>query len=67
VRTLPVYVVPTVNNLVGGRVADPHNFDADPDPTITWCGSGSDFTPDADPDPDPSFQIKAQTFEKVLK
>ncbi len=33
-------------------------FDADPDPT---------FHPDADPDPDTSFQIKAQTFEKVLK
>jgi hypothetical protein len=33
--------------------------DADPDPT---------FRPDADrdPDPDPSFQIKTQTFEKVL-
>jgi hypothetical protein len=37
-------------------------FDADPDmypdPTIYS---------DADPDPDPSFQLKAQTFEKVLK
>ncbi len=32
--------------------------DADPDPT---------FHPDADPDPYPSFQIKAQTLEKVLK
>jgi hypothetical protein len=34
----------------------------DPDPT---------FHPDADPDPDldpdPSLQIRAQTFEKVLK
>jgi hypothetical protein len=32
----------------------------DPDPT---------FHPDAvpDPNPDPSFQIKAQTLEKVLK
>jgi hypothetical protein len=45
-------------------VADPDsNFifnvdpDADPDPT---------FHPDADPDPDHSFQIKAQTIEKVL-
>jgi hypothetical protein len=39
---------------------DPHHFDhpdADPD---------SDFYY-ADPDPDPSVQIKAQTFEKVLK
>jgi hypothetical protein len=35
-------------------------FDADPDPT---------FHPDADPgsDPDPSFQIKAQTLDKVLQ
>ncbi len=46
-----------------------------------WCGSGflfdadanpdpePTFHPDAypDPDPDPSFQIKAQTLEKVLK
>jgi hypothetical protein len=42
--------------------ADPHSFffffDADLDPT---------FHPDADPDTDPSFQIKAQTLEKVLK
>ncbi len=32
--------------------------EADPDPTLHS---------DADPDPDPSFQIKAQTLEKVLK
>jgi hypothetical protein len=32
--------------------------DADPDPAYHF---------DADPDPDPSFQIKAQTSEKVLK
>ncbi len=48
-----------------------------------WCGSGFRFLFDADPDanpdstfhheadpdpdPDPSFQIKAQTLEKVLK
>ncbi len=40
--------------------AKPHHFDADPDST---------FHPDADlePEPDPSFQIKAQTLEKVLK
>ncbi len=41
--------------------ADPEPFfyaDADPDPT---------FHPHADPDPDPSFQIKAQTLEKVPK
>jgi hypothetical protein len=34
--------------------------DADPDPDLT-------FYPDTDPDPDPSFQIKAQTLEKLLK
>ncbi len=34
---------------------------------FVWCGSASTFHPDADPDPDPSFQIKAQTLEKVLK
>jgi hypothetical protein len=41
-------------------VVDLHHFDVDPDSTDH---------PDADPDPnaDPSFQIKAQTFEKVLK
>ncbi len=46
-------------------VADPHHFDADPDPACHL---------DADPDParhfdlDPSFQIKAQNLvEKVLK
>jgi hypothetical protein len=41
-------------------VADPHHFDANPDPTFHF---------DADPDPnaDPSFQIKAQNLEKVLK
>jgi hypothetical protein len=33
-------------------------FDVDPDPT---------FHPDADPDRDSSFQINAQTLEKVLK
>ncbi len=41
--------------------ADPDSdfyFYADPDQT---------FHPDADPDSDPSFQIKAQTLEKVLK
>jgi hypothetical protein len=37
-------------------VVDPHDVDADPDST---------FQPDADPDPDPSFQLKAQTLEKV--
>jgi hypothetical protein len=36
---------------------DPDHVDADPDLS---------FNPDADPDPDPSFQIKAQTLEKVL-
>jgi hypothetical protein len=34
------------------------DLDADPNPT---------FHPDADLDPDPSFQIKAQTLDKVLK
>ncbi len=33
-------------------------FDADPDPA---------FYVDADPDPHPSFQIKAQTLDKVLQ
>ncbi len=55
--------------------------DADPDADFDFilCGSGCGsaflynadadltFYPDADPDPDPSFQIKAQTLEKVLK
>ncbi len=39
---------------------DPHHLDADPDADLD-----STYHPDADPDP--SFQIKAQTFEKVLK
>ncbi len=43
---------------------NPHHFDADP-----VADSDSTYHPDADPgpDPDPSFQIKAQTLEKVLK
>jgi hypothetical protein len=40
------------------RIRIPISIGADPDPT---------FYPDADLDPDPSFQIKAQTLEKVLK
>ncbi len=49
--------------------------DADPDPEIWFlfdadvdADPDSTFHPDADPDPDPdpSFQIKAQTLEKVL-
>ncbi len=41
---------------------DPHHLDANPD-----ADPDSTFHPHADPDPDPSFQIKAQTLEKVLK
>ncbi len=37
---------------------DPHHVDADPDST---------YHRDEDPDLDPSFQIKAQSLEKVLK
>ncbi len=45
-----------------GSVADPHHFDADPDPA---CHFGADPDPDpvcyfdvvSDPDLDPSFQI----------
>jgi hypothetical protein len=57
-------------------VVDLHHLDADPDadPDSTYH-SDKDldedpypaFHPDADPIPDPSFQIKAQTLEKVLK
>ncbi len=45
-------------------VADPHNFDADPDadPDPTFH-----LDADSDPDPNPSFQIKEQNLEKVLK
>jgi hypothetical protein len=43
------------------RLTPPH-FDADPDPAFH-------FDADADPDPDPvpSFQMKAQSLEKLLK
>jgi len=34
----------TPRNIIIGSVADPHHFDADPDPTLHF---------DADPDPDP--------------
>jgi type IV secretion system protein VirB6 len=60
--------------------ADPLHFEADPDSNyIPDADAHPDPTfqpdpdpdptshPDADPDPDPSFQIKAQTLEKVLK
>jgi hypothetical protein len=60
VRTRKSYF--TLNSSVLDHVdADPDSTyypDADPDPT---------FHPDADPDPVPSFQLKAQTLEKVLK
>ncbi len=49
---------------------DPHHVDADPDSTYhPDADPDLTFHPDADPDPnpDPSFQIKAQTIEKVLK
>jgi hypothetical protein len=61
---------------------DPHHLDADPDSTdhpvadpdsnfIFYVDPDADpdptFHPDADPDPDHSFQIRAQTLEKVLK
>jgi hypothetical protein len=36
--------------------------DADPDTTYH-----PDADPDPDPDPDPSYQIKAQTLEKLLE
>ncbi len=40
----------------------------DLDPTFhPNADTDPNFYPDADPDPDPSFQIKAQTPEKVLK
>jgi hypothetical protein len=47
-------------------IADPdsaYHPDAEPD-----ADPDSTYHPDADPDPDldPSFQIKAQTLEKVL-
>jgi hypothetical protein len=58
----------------------PHHLDADPDsiyPPDADRDSGFSFDaypdpifhPDADSDtgPDPSFQIKAQTLEKMLK
>ncbi len=42
------------------NVADPHQFEADPEPV---CHLDADPDPtfhfNADPDPDPSFQIKA--------
>jgi hypothetical protein len=46
-----------IKSSLNSGVADPHNFDADPDPT---CHFG------ADPDPDPSFQLKAQNLENRL-
>jgi len=46
--------------ILSTNVVDQNNFDADPDPNFHP-------DPDPDPDPDPSFQITAQTLEKVLK
>jgi hypothetical protein len=48
-------------------VVDLHHVDADPDSTYHHnADPDPTFHPDADPDPEPSFQIKAQTLEKVL-
>jgi hypothetical protein len=59
-------------------VADPHHFDADPDPDPT-CHFNADpdpafhFNADPDPtflfdtDPNPCFQKKAQILAKMLK
>jgi hypothetical protein len=47
-----------------------HRLDADPDSTYhPDADPDANFHPvgDPDPDPDPSFQIKAQTLEKVIK
>ncbi len=47
---------------------DPHHLDVDPDSTYyPDADPDQNFHPDSDPDPDPSFQIKAQTLEKVFK
>ncbi len=62
----------------GRSVADPHHFDADPDPAfhfdadpgfIFHCDADLDLDPTIhfDADPDPSFQIKSQILENVLK
>jgi hypothetical protein len=50
-------------------VADPHHFDADPDPSCHFDvdpdpDPACHFDADADTDPDPSFQIQAQNLEK---
>jgi hypothetical protein len=56
--------------------ADQHHIDADPDWDSTFHFEANpdpdpachfDADPDADADPDPSFQIKAQTLDKMLK
>jgi hypothetical protein len=47
---------------------DSHHFDAYPDSVFLFdTHPDPTFHYDTDPDPDPSFQIKAQTLEKVLK
>jgi hypothetical protein len=48
-------------------IADPHLFDADPDPTF-HCEADADptFHCDADSDPDSNFKMKAQNLEKVF-
>ncbi len=68
-------------NQEGGSdsVADPHNFDADPDPgchfdvdPVRACHFDAVANPNPDPtfhfdaDPDPSYQIKAQHLKKCL-
>ncbi len=47
------------------NVADPHHFDADPDPDPA-CHFDADPDPTFhfDADPDPCFQIKAQNLKK---
>jgi hypothetical protein len=56
-------------------IADPHHFDANPDPTCLFDADPDPiFQFDADPDPVfhfdadpyPCFQIKAQNIEKIF-
>jgi hypothetical protein len=67
-RTVYKRLSPSSPFVLAGSVVDSHHLDADPDSTYhPDADLDSTYHPLADPDPDPSFQIKAQTFEKVLK
>jgi hypothetical protein len=54
-------------NYLRGSVADPHHFEADPDPDSHFDADLDldptfDFDTDLDADPDPNFEVRRKTL-----